>query len=96
MNKCYFISGGTSSIGKATIEKIKSQNTNAKIFFTYFKNEVENKKILAKYKNVFSFKMNLEEAKSIENLKKINERFDALILTAAKTEFYDLKKIQKF
>ena len=58
--------------------------------------KVENKKILAKYKNVFSFKMNLEEAKSIENLKKINERFDALILTAAKTEFYDLKKFKSF
>ena len=31
--------------------------------------------------------MNLEEAKSIENLKKINERFDALILQPLKLNF---------
>ena len=79
---------------KLLLKKIKSQNTNAKFFFTCFK-VGENKKILAKYKNVFSFlKMNLEKAKSIENLKKINERFDALILTA--TDNFMIQKFKSF
>ncbi len=96
MRKCYFISGGTSSIGKATIEKIKLQNEKAKIFYTYFKNEKENKKILAKYNNIYSFKINLEKENSIKKLKKISEHFDAIILTAAQTKFYDIKKFKNF
>lgn len=96
-NKIVLITGGTGLIGESIInEFIKC---NYIVIFTYLKNKTKADKIMSLHKNIYAYKVKIENSSSIEKmLKSVNQKFgklDVLINNAGINKPEDFNKIKE-
>lgn len=92
--KKVLITGGTSGIGLATLEKLV---LNYEVLFTYCCNETEALKLEEKY-NIKGYRLDLNDKKSIEELVSKLDNIDILINNAgiARDNDFNLKTYEEF
>jgi 3-oxoacyl-[acyl-carrier protein] reductase len=92
--KKLFLTGGTSGIGRAILEKFNKENWN--IYSTYNKNKLEVKKLKKFFLNTDFHNLDLYSNKSIDKVtSKIKSNIDAIILNAADTMFVPKENYKK-
>lgn len=92
--KKVLITGGTSGIGLATLEKLV---LNYEVIFTYWSNEIEALKLEEKY-NIKGYRLDLNDKNSIEELVSKLDNIDILINNAgiALDNDFNLKTYEEF